>query len=124
MRSCWKIGVICSLWPLLATCSGRLEPIPSELVGTWTTDAPGYADRYLEISGRGLSFGTGDGRADWNSLRGARVEPQDDRTLYVLLYDSVDGAPGELSIAYLPELDAIRLAHRSAVWTRAGAQGD
>ena len=124
MRFCRKIGVICSLWPLLAACSGRLEPIPSELVGTWTTDAPDYADRYLQISGTGLSFGTGDGRADWKRLRGARVEPQGDGTLYVLQYDSVDGAPGELSITYSPELDAIRLAHRDAVWTRAGAQGD
>ena len=123
MRFCRKLGVICCLWPLLAGCSARLEQIPAELVGTWTTDAPDYAGRYLEISATGLSFGTGDGRANWNSLRGARIESNDDGTLYVLHYDSVDGAPAELSIAYSPELDAIRLAHREAVWTRAGRHG-
>ncbi|MGH7424069.1 MAG: hypothetical protein ACREJ1_10410, partial [Candidatus Methylomirabilales bacterium] len=44
----------------LAGCQAQKEsPVPDHLLGVWTTSAPRYADRYIEIRNDMIIFGTG-----------------------------------------------------------------
>ncbi len=84
---------------LLSALSGcQAEPdLPDHLVGTWTTRAPQYADRFLEFRSDSLGFGTGDGSIE--SYRIASIETVDEgeQTLYTISYANQEGQEYMLS---------------------------
>lgn len=60
--------------------------VPSEILGTWTTNAPGYEDRALEITATSLIFHAGEsGRLEY-SIDRIRAEHLESTTSYTLLY--------------------------------------
>jgi len=110
----------------LAGCGARVENVPSELIGTWETDAPEYAHRYLEISPVQLVFGTGRG-SERHRLRGIRLDPAlggAGGTGYALVYEAPGGQLGELPLIHSPDTGSIRLAYRSEVWSRTREAGE
>jgi len=55
-----RIVAATALLATLAGCQAQNEnPVPDHLLGVWTTSAPRYADRYIEIRHDMIIFGTG-----------------------------------------------------------------
>lgn len=52
-----------TLLSVLSGCQAERD-VPDQLLGTWKTAAPLYADRFLEIGKEALTFGTGDGASN------------------------------------------------------------
>ncbi len=48
------------LFMLLLSCTKKTE-LPSNFKGTWTTESEQYENRFIEIGGRLITFGTGEG---------------------------------------------------------------
>ena len=97
------------------------EPVPTELIGRWTTDDPRYAARSLEIGAEQVAFGVDAGIR--MTYRGQGIEREVDAaggTLYRVYYD----APGEPERALqvrLPTPGRLRIENHSELWTRDGA---
>ena len=116
-----------SLLTLLGGCDDGVTRVPPELIGTWTTDAPAYRNRYLEISPVRLVFGTGRGSSQRHRLAGARREPSEAGTTevgYALIYATPGGRSAELPLLFTPESGSIRLAYREEIWSRTPAAGE
>ena len=80
------LGVVAGCGPV-----DQVIPMPSPLVGTWTTDDARYEGRFFELTRTALVIGTGDGRAKRYPI--ATVLLTDDeqgRAVHVVEY--VDGA--------------------------------
>lgn len=98
------LGVLVAL--LLALRLLRHEPgievgVTPEIAGTWTTDAPGYGDRYLEISSSEIAFGLGDEGESRHPVLGVRrVEGPGASSTYVVRYGFEDegNAEGKLEL--------------------------
>jgi hypothetical protein len=97
------------------------EPVPTELIGRWTSDDPRYADRVLEIGAEQIAFGVGSGMRMAYRTKGMERELDPATgTLYRLYYD----APGEPERALLVRLATpgrLRIDNHSEVWTRAAS---
>jgi len=97
------------------------EPVPTELIGRWTTDDPRYAERSLEISAERLAFGVDAGIRMTYRVHGIEREVDvADGTLYRVYYD----APGEPERALQVRLATpgrLRIENHSELWMREGA---
>lgn len=60
--------------------------VPNELIGTWRTSDPGYADRSLEIDGYTIDFGTGKGTVTTGFIKKVEAIPESGRMLYTISY--------------------------------------
>jgi hypothetical protein len=110
---------------LLVACLREQErTVPDELLGTWTTGVPGYADRHLRIGRDEIAFGTGDHAEVLNLLVGIDSRPADEgRTRYTLFYRSLEGVDAELTLTVAPGTPTrLQLDYREAVWTRNGGE--
>ena len=70
MRLC-SVGAIALLGALVLSACAEPEPLelPEALIGYWTTDAPKYADRFLEFrADRMVVFGLGGRRTDLSPI--------------------------------------------------------
>lgn len=79
-----------------------LVAVDGEISGHWTTAAPAYADRFLEIRPDRLVFGLGEEGEVSHSLVGVFLEPgEGDARQYVIAYDGGDpnGTPLELRLS-------------------------
>ncbi len=101
----------------LPACDSRsAKSAPRELVGTWASDDPLYADRTLEIQANRIYFGTGGTEAP-EPLTSVRVrwEEAAGHTLYSIEYQSLDGAEFTLPVQFSPSSGELRLANRDKV---------
>lgn len=73
--------------------------VPEELVGTWKTSDPGYADRSFEIGITIIDFGTGDGAVNLGFIQKVEAVPEGSRTLYTISYVE-DGKEEQCSFYY------------------------
>lgn len=104
-------------WTLLPH-GGRGDKImPDELLGVWTTTAPAYADRAMEIKPTTLIFHTGGGSSSVHPVRRVvRVERGGGSALYTVEYGNA-GAVETLSFQYVrAHRPAIRLRNQRFVW--------
>ncbi|MCK4785867.1 MAG: hypothetical protein KAV87_19075, partial [Desulfobacteraceae bacterium] len=60
--------------------------LPDDLVGRWTTSAPEYTDRFLELSEVTVIFGTGEDNIDVNFISSVDKRVADGSTLYTIKY--------------------------------------
>ena len=97
------------------------EPVPTELIGRWTSDDPRYAERSLEIDTERLAFGVDAGIRMTYRVQGIEREVDaTSGTLYRVYYDG----PGERERALqvrLPTPGRLRIENHSELWTRDGA---
>lgn len=108
-------GVGCSQKPVAR--------IPDVLVGTWTTDAPAYRDRYLKLEPDYVIYGLGEERNP-NAQRVARVESEQTGliTMYVI-YSTDSQGPHPITLLYDPANGGtVRVKNqKDAIWRRTGA---
>ncbi len=78
--SIYAIFVLWQNWPQ------SYRKVPDELVGTWRTSAPRYADRSLEIDSVSINFGTGEGTMTTGFIQKVEAVPEGTRTLYTISY--------------------------------------
>lgn len=76
--------------------------IPNELVGRWTSSAPGYQDNFLELNKDQIVFGWGQSESSINSIVGVeRVRQRDTNTFLITIYYTNDeGSDTAASIYY------------------------
>jgi hypothetical protein len=104
---------------LVAALGCGHEPVPTELIGSWTSDDPRYADRSFEIGAETIAFGFGGGLRMAYRARGSDAL---DGALYQLYYDS-PGEPERALSLRIATPGHLRIENHSELWTRTGAPG-
>lgn len=105
-------------------CSAEPEPMPDDLLGTWTTNDAAYEDRSFEIHPDRLVWETGRYvAADRRPLVGVESQvPVDGWAVYRLLYRESDGVVSDIELHYRSKPEpTLRFANRRQLWTKRGA---
>lgn len=111
--------IVLTLLSVLSGCQAELD-VPDQLVGTWKTAAPLYADRFLEIEKEALTFGTGDGSSDSYVIASVEKVNEDNNTLYTISYTNEEGQEYLLSFYHDPRKGGlIWFKHQDhLIWTK------
>ena len=107
----------------LAGCEGgtKLDLVPDALVGTWTTDAPAYEERALEIFGDGLVIWAEGLMIESHVLRTIRRWDRGSRTTYRFEYLDSDGDLTDFEFDFQEAEGVIRIRNQSDVaWRKTG----
>ena len=119
LKRVWMI--ISCLMALSAFQCGR-GTVPEGLIGVWETKSPAYADRFVEIQGKEIIFGTGEGKFDVYPITKIRIEKdrQEQKTLYLICYKNMDGKVYKFFFYYDPaNQGTIRFKNqKEMVWTK------
>lgn len=94
--------------------------LPSQLAGFWTTDAPKYHGRFLELNRAFVIIGTGlENPPSVQIVDSITIHPeQQDLTLTIYSSD-VETGQDELTLQFSPANGGeIRFPHQPEVWTR------
>ena len=116
-----RIVAATALLAALAGCQAQKEnPVPDHLLGVWTTSAPRYADRYIEIRHDMIIFGTGGDTFELHVLAELKEAREGEAMLYTITHLNHFGQPYSLSFYYKPSGDGIiRFKNqREIVWTK------
>ena len=98
---------------------GNAPSCPDELIGSWTTTAPGYEDKVLLITKNGLAFNAGDGAVEGQAIRQVEAIPDGLGTLYTIVYGASRSDTQALSFRYHSREHTITFKTQShLVWTR------
>ena len=96
--------------------SKKNRDIPLNLIGKWTTSAPGYQDRFLEITKETLTYGLGGDKTDAYLISGIEESPEGNIILYTIGYKNTDGLEFTRSFYYHPENGgAIQFKHQEHI---------
>lgn len=115
-------GVLVAVACAIALGCGR-EPVPTELLGRWTTDDPHYAERSLEIGAEQIAFGIDAGIRLTYRLSDVEIETEPATGVtYRLVYDAAGEPERELRVR-VPTPGRLRIDNHDEVWTREGAPG-
>jgi hypothetical protein len=77
--------------------------IPLDLIGKWTTSAPGYQDRFFEITKETVTYGLGGDKEDAYLISNIEKSPEKINILYTISYKNTDGLEFTRSFYYDPE---------------------
>jgi hypothetical protein len=98
---------------------GNAPSCPDELIGSWTTTAPGYEDKVLLITKSGLAFNAGEGVVEGQAVRRLEAIPDGLGTLYTIVYGTSRSDEQALSFHYHSREHTITFKTQShLVWTR------
>jgi hypothetical protein len=64
--------------------------IPVSLIGKWTTSAPGYQDRFVEITKETLTYGLGGDKEDVYVISRLEENPEGKNIIYTINYKNED----------------------------------
>ena len=108
--------------PLQLSCDGAVrDPVPDELLGTWTTDNERYADRALQFTESSILFHTGPGKFELAGfgIVDIQVEELDNgRRTYDVGYAEETGVT-RFELDYEPIREIVQLKNQPLViWTR------
>ena len=99
--------------------SKKNRDIPLNLVGKWTTSAPGYEDRFLEITKETLTYGIGEDKEDVYLISSLEESLEQNNRLYTIGYKNTDGLKFTRSFYYHPENGgAIQFKHQEHIERR------
>ena len=115
------ILLLFSILIALSGCkSGNDRAILNELAGVWKTTAPQYADRFWEIRGDEIIFGTGGESFTSHTVFRVREVIRDGKSLYTISYSSPAGQEYRLSLYYKSGGEAaVRFKNQQQIeWTR------
>ena len=105
---------------LLVLHSRDNEFLPDDLLGHWTTSAPKYTDRFLELSEVAVIFGTGKDNIDVNFISSVDKQVEGGSTMYTIQYHNLNGMDGQLSFYWDPSEKVIRLKNQKRIiWKKA-----
>ena len=94
----------------------KIRDIPLNLIGKWTTSAPGYQDRFLEITKETLTYGLGGDKKDVYFISSIGESLEKNNILYTISYKNTDGLEFTRSFYYHPENGgAIQFKHQEHI---------
>jgi hypothetical protein len=67
------------------------KDIPENLIGKWTTSAPGYEDRFIEITKETFVYGLGGDKKDVYFISNLETNPKGNKLLYTISFKNKDG---------------------------------
>ena len=109
--SIYVIFVLWQNWP-------QPHDVPAELIGTWKTSDPMYADRSFEIDLVSVNIGTGPGTVTTGFIDKIEAVREDNRTLYTISYIE-DGREEQCSFYYTPGQGTICFKNQQTItWFR------
>jgi hypothetical protein len=100
---------------VVLTCGQIEETVPSELLGTWTTDHPLYRGRFMEFRPDRIYFGTGEGEPNANPVVSVRRQSTDGQVSFTVDYVTPEGGQQQLLLRYDPGIGELKLANRDQV---------
>ena len=83
--------------------SKKNRDIPLDLIGKWTTSAPGYEDRFIEITKETIVYGLGGDKKDVYFISNLETNPERNKLLYTISFKNKDGLEFTRSFYYDPE---------------------
>jgi len=83
--------------------SKKNREIPVNLTGKWTTSAPGYQDRFIELTKETLVYGLGGDKKDVYLISSIKKGLEGNNILYTINYKNKDGLEFTRSFYYHPE---------------------
>jgi hypothetical protein len=89
----WLTIIATKVWPEASAV------IPDEIVGTWTTETPAYADRAFEITKTSVTFYSGESTFTTHLITGVSSVAFNNATLYTVEYVNL-GEAYEFSFFY------------------------
>lgn len=113
--------LFCILLAVSGCGSKSTETLLSELKGVWKTTAPQYADRFWEIRGNEIIFGTGGESFTSHTVFRVAEVVRDGKSLYTIFYSNPEGQEYRLSLYYNSGGDeaAVRFKNQQQIeWTR------
>lgn len=120
MKAMRWLGLLGLILVLAACGAEKLDAVPPELVGTWTTADPLYAGRYIELQPKLVRFGTGEGTfAEHTVVRLERTK-NDGVMTYTVHYLDGDMEKDVWTFVHDPAHgNVIRLSHPKQIeWTK------
>jgi hypothetical protein len=95
------------------------KDIPEYLIGKWITSAPGYEDRFIEITKETLTYGLGGDKEDVYFISGIEKSLKGINVLYTISYKNTDGLKFTRSFYYHPENgETIQFKHQEHITWR------
>jgi hypothetical protein len=90
--------------------------IPVNLIGKWTTSAPGYQDRFIELTKETLVYGLGGDKKDVYFISSMEESLEENNILYTFNYKNTNGLKFTRSFYYHPENGgAIQFKHQEHI---------
>ena len=102
MKSTRIVVALAILASLIGCGPERTKTVPDELVGTWKTSAPKYADAYIEMSRTTITFGAGEAGSYVRSVSSVEKVREGGNTLYTVFYVDAQGVEYKLAFYYEP----------------------
>lgn len=102
-------------------CSGNKQNLlPSQLAGFWTTNAPKYHGRFLELNRAFVIIGSGpDNPPSVQIVDSVTIHPEQQDLSLTIYSSDVETGQNELTLQFSPANGGeIRFPHQSEVWTR------
>lgn len=95
------------------------ELLPDDLAGRWTTSAPEYAERFLELSQVTVIFGIGKDNIVVNFISSVDKRTEDGVALYTIRYRDLDKTEGYIAFYWYPSEKVIRLKNqKQMIWKK------
>lgn len=122
------LGALCLALALVLAplgCSESLQTLPTELLGTWKTDSPAHANRFLQLGGGTFVLGVAGLDLDVVAIeRIERTRDAEERTLYRLHFHADEGYDDVLLLTMLGDAasPALRIGAQPQVWRPAATR--
>ena len=116
----WVLLAVVILAVLVVLVPGRPKPVPDDLIEVWITQAPGYEDRFIEITKVSLIYGIGGYNIHVYFIAKLERAIQGKDVVYTVYFHNLDGLDYKKSFYYDPANDGtIRFKNQKhIVWTR------
>lgn len=101
---------------------GGTNEVPPELMGSWKSSNPRYADRLLRFTAGEIHFGIGKGLVDKYVITKVKTSEMGHQTTkYVIHYQNQDEDDSVFSFTYnSAHSGSIMIAHQEGIWRKAG----
>jgi hypothetical protein len=95
------------------------KDIPENIIGKWTTSAPRYEDRFIEITKDTVVYGLGGDKKDVYFISNLETNPEGNKLLYTISFKNTEGLAFTRSFYYHPENGgAIQFKHQEHITWR------
>ena len=120
MRRTGIVIVFAVLAALVACGPERTKTPPDELIGTWKTSAPKYADTFIELTRTTITFGAGEAGSHVRSIAAVEKVREDGNILYTVFYVDQGGQEYKLAFYFDPANGGVMRwkNQKSIAWTR------
>ena len=100
----------------------KSKDVPDHLIGKWITDAPGYEDRFIEITEKTFVYGLGGDKQDVYLISNLETDLEKNIQLFTISYENKDGLKFTRSFYYHSENGGVvQFKNQEHIeWTKSG----